>query len=147
MSEEQSEGEQEKGGGHGEGERLPSSVLLSKLQALREAIREVDQEIRAREILSEGFLEALTGEADVVRRLLARLGEPWSKGYLPAFEELRTALTRELFNLTNRERSERLRMWEDIAALRKQRREYLLEYQALKKTAELLEEPSGSDEV
>ena len=122
---------------------LPGSLLTAKLEALGEAIRELEAEIQARQALSQDFLVGIGKEKERIRDLLSRLGEPWSKGYLPAIEELRAKLVQELFNLANRERSERLRMWEDIVALKKQRRAYLIEYQALKKTAELLEGPTG----
>ena len=38
-------------------------------------------------------------------------------------------------------------MWEDIASLKKLRRTHLMEYQALKKTAALLEEPREGGKV
>ena len=125
---------------------FPSRILSSKLEALREAIRELEAEIRARKALSEKFVEAIQQESERIRDLVSRLGEPWSKGYLPAIEELRANLTRELFNLANRERAERLRVWEDVVALKKQRRTLLMECQALEKTAELMEDPQrGGD--
>ena len=125
----------------------PSSLLISKVEALEEAIQELEREIRSREALSQRFLAGIRTETKMVQDLLSRLGEPWSKGYLPAMEELRAKLVGELFNLTNRERSERLSAWEDIVALKKQRRVFLMEYQALKKTAELLKEPNDGERV
>ena len=122
----------------------PSSLLDSKLRCLMEAILELNAEIRSRGSLSQAFLDGIKAEAERVRDLVSRLGEPWSKGYLPEFEGLRAKLVAELHNLTNRERSERLRAWEDIVALKKARRAYLIEYEALKRTAELLEERDGA---
>ena len=124
---------------------LPTSLLEAKLHALSEAIQELEAEIAAREVLNRAFLEGISKEKERVQDLLAHLGHPWSKGYLPAWEELRASLVREASNLANRERSERLKMWEDIVSLKKQRRVYLIEYQALRKTAELLEEPVDGD--
>lgn len=124
---------------------FPSSLLGSKLAALREAIQEIDEEIRTRKDLSRAFLEGIRKELDRVQDLLSRLGEPWSKGYLPAMEELRAKLTKELFNLTNRDRSERLKSWEDIVALKKQRRTFLIEYQALRRISGLLGEPDNGE--
>ena len=124
---------------------FPSSLLSSKLEALQEAIQELEVEIRARRALSQDFQAGLRKESVHVQDLLSRLGEPWSKGYLPEMEELRVKLVRELFNLANRERSERLRMWEDIVALKKQRRVFVIEAKALKRTADLLEEAPGGE--
>ena len=130
----------------GEGVKFPSSYLAAKLEALREAIKEVEEEIHSRQVLSQAFLKETEEESKQIRSLVSELGAPWSKGYLPAMEELRIKLTRELFNLSNRVRSERLRMWDDIVSLKKQRRDFLMEYQSLKRTLELLEMPQGGED-
>lgn len=115
-----------------------SSILTAKLRSLQEAIQEIDAEIASRQAHSRQFLQAIATEISRVQTLLSFLGEPWSKGYLPAFEELRITLVRELATLTSRYRAEELRAWEDLAALKQQRREYLMEYQSLQNTAALL---------
>jgi hypothetical protein len=145
MVQSRSERNSEKTGHRDRPDALPAFILISKLKTLAEAIHELEAEVKVREALSKCFLDAIRREIEHVRDLLSRLGEPWSRGYLPAFEELRTKLVSELFNLASRERSERLRAWENIAALKKQRRAFLMEYQALKKTSELLEEPEGGE--
>ena len=116
-----------------------SRILQNKINILREAIREIESQIKKRSVLNRDFEKDINGEISECRRFLGGLPPPWSEGYRPKMEFLRSSLHKSLLTRKKDRRSETLKYWDDLVSLFKEKRKLLMEYQNIEMTREMLE--------
>ncbi|MBW2044102.1 MAG: hypothetical protein JRI96_04355 [Deltaproteobacteria bacterium] len=113
-------------------------TLQKKLEILREAIEELNQDIQERERISQQVQDKIGGDVFDLEFELREL-KHWAPGVNDSIEARRLGLERELLDLKQQERSEYIRKWSDISGLKRKRREFITEYQHLLKTMEVLD--------
>ncbi|MEM2947422.1 MAG: hypothetical protein QXN96_04185 [Candidatus Bathyarchaeia archaeon] len=115
-----------------------SGTLSNKLRILSEAVEEIDQLIELRKSLSKVIQERIEREISNSEYLLSQV-KPWQLGTSHSIEMRRLGLEKEILSLRKEKRSEEVRCWEHIASLKKLRRQFVIEYQNLLNTKNILE--------
>jgi hypothetical protein len=101
--------------------------LSHDVQALREWMEEVSQEIESRRKLRHDSISKLSDGVEKVQYLIDRI-EHWEPGYKPSVDTRKTGLEKEYLSLKREERIQELNAWRDISVLKRQLRELLREY-------------------
>jgi len=108
-----------------------------RLKILSEAIDELNLDIREREEKGRQLQDTIDGEVSHLEFVLKDL-ENWKLGEVDAIETRRLGLERELFGLRQQKRSEYVRAWSDISTLKRKRREFIMDYENLLRTREMI---------
>jgi hypothetical protein len=116
-----------------------TGTFSKKLAILQEAIEEINKELDTRLEISRGFDEEIDCKIEKLEFELKELKSWWLGHNMQAVELRRRGLEQDLLTLKKEKRSESLRAWEDIDALKKRRRELLMEYQHLINTKQMVE--------
>jgi hypothetical protein len=114
------------------------SFFTDKAKVLREEINKINNEMEVRKKIYDKFLEDIGKDLKEVRRLLHEISL-YSPGVKHSIDLRRIDLERELLGLSREVRISRLSLWKDLVFLRRELREIIFEYQALKRMAELVE--------
>jgi hypothetical protein len=120
--------------------KLTKAVVGSfekRLTILAEAIKELNLDIQERESLSQHVQSKIDREISHLEFVLKEL-ENWTLGQVEMIEIRRLGLERELFGLSQQKRSEYIRDWSDISTLKRKRREFIIEYENLIRTMEMI---------
>lgn len=120
--------------------RLNKAVARSfqkRLKILSEAIEELNLDIQERERKSQQVQDKIDGEIFHLEFVLKEL-EKWTLGQVEMIETRRLGLERELFGLKQQKRSEYIREWSDISTLKRKRREFIMDYENLLRTREMI---------
>jgi hypothetical protein len=112
-----------------------------KLRIIAEAITELDADIAERERIGRDVREGVERDLSGLGFELKEL-KHWTMGGVPIIETRRLGLEREVLRLMDRERLERVREWSDISNLKRKRREFIMEYQGLLRTRDMIGEQS-----
>jgi hypothetical protein len=121
--------------------RLNKAVARSfqkRLKILSEAIEELNLDIHERARKSQQVQEKIDGEIFHLEFVLKEL-EKWTLGQVEMIETRRLGLERESFGLKQQKRSECIREWSDISTLKRKRREFIMDYENLLRTKEMIE--------
>jgi hypothetical protein len=110
-----------------------------KLRIISEAITELDADIEERERIGQEVREGIERDLSGLKFELKEL-KHWAMGGVPIMETRRLGLEREVLRLMDRERLERVREWSDISALKRKRRDFIMEYQSLLRTRDMIGE-------
>lgn len=127
------------------GIEIPSMLtgtFSAKLDIIREGIHELDAEIKKRKELAESFANEVDRKIKDLEFQLRELERFWIGNNLQPIEFRRLGLERDLLVLKREIRAERLRAWEHIDQLIRQRRELLNEYKTLLHTRKILGDES-----
>lgn len=89
-------------------------ILSERLEFLRNAIEKIQQQIEARQKLSEGFQQQLSEEISSFEVFLREVRDSWRMGYNPSLDARRTHLERKLADLRHELRLNHLNSWRDI---------------------------------
>jgi hypothetical protein len=116
---------------------LLTGTFSNKLKIIREAIQEIEEDIDARVELGLSLRLRIDSEIEKCKAMLTPI-ENHTLGYNPSIEFRRLSIERQVFLLTKELRAEDLRVWEDIVALFKERRNLEMEYKALINTSKML---------
>ena len=116
---------------------LLTGTFSNKLKIIREAIQEIEEDIDARVELGLSLRLRIDSEIEKCKAMLTPI-ENHTLGYNPSIEFRRLSIERQIFLLTKELRAEDLRVWEDIVALFKERRNLEMEYKALINTSKML---------
>jgi len=108
-----------------------------RLKILSEAIGEINLDIQERERKSQQVHDKIDGEISYLEFVLKEL-ENWTLGQVDIIETRRLGLERELFGLRQQKRSEFIRAWSDISTLKRKRREFIMDYEQLVRTREMI---------
>jgi hypothetical protein len=114
------------------------SYFADKLSALGSRVAQLSNELERRRQLKEDFLGEIDyqiGRTAVSLETFRYVGV----GYKVGLDIKRNFLERQLADLRERRRRERLRFWEHVVALRRDLREASAEYQDLKRRPGMLE--------
>ena len=122
---------------------LLSGTFSNKLKIIREAIREIEEDMEARVELGLSFRLRIDSEIEKCKAMLIPI-ENHTLGYNSSIEFRRLSVERQIFLLTKELRAEDLRAWEDIVALMKERRNLEMEYKALINTRKMLEKEKNN---
>ncbi|MEW6664117.1 MAG: hypothetical protein AB1512_02705 [Thermodesulfobacteriota bacterium] len=114
-----------------------SSSLESKLRILGDAITELDTDILDREVLSLALGREMDREISDLEFELKEVKHR-TLGGIETMEARRLALEREVLALKHEKRGEYVRAWADISALRRKRREFVMEFDNLMRTVSAL---------
>jgi len=107
------------------------TILSERLAFLRQAIQKIQQQIEARQKLSEGFKQQLGEEMAGFEQLLSEVKHSWRMGYNPSLDARRNHLEKKLTDLRHELRMNHLNSWRDIVWLERELREILEEYLSL----------------
>lgn len=108
-----------------------------RLKILADAIKELNQDIKDREEKGNEVNNRLDEEISHLEFVLKDM-EKFPIGQVDLLETRRLGLEKELFGLRQQKRSEHIRVWSDISALKRKRRELIMEYESLLKTREMV---------
>jgi hypothetical protein len=120
--------------------RLNKAVTESfqkRLKILSEAIEEINLDIQERERKSHQVQGKIDKEIFHLEFVLKEL-EKWTLGQVEMIETRRLGLERELFDLRQQKRSEYIRQWSDVSTLKRKRREFIMDYENLLRTREMI---------
>ena len=111
----------------------PSSIQ-ERITTFRSAIKEIQEAIQARKDLNKKFKEQIEQEIKNTLAYLDTMQPPWRIGFEIQYEFLRTSLHKSLTSRRRELRTEDLRFWEDMLALMKEKRRFIMEYDSLRHT-------------
>jgi len=114
------------------------SFFSDKSKVLKEEIEKIIADAEQRKRLHKEMKEDLCADAKEIRRLLQEISL-YAPGTKHSIDLRRIELEREMLGLRKESRMAGLSLWKDIVMLRRELREILFEYQALKRMAELVE--------
>lgn len=120
--------------------RLNKAVAKSfqkRIKILSEAIEEINLDIQERERKSHQVQGKIDKEIFHLEFVLKEL-EKWTLGQVEMIETRRLGLERELFDLRQQKRSEYIRQWSDVSTLKRKRREFIMDYENLLRTREMI---------
>lgn len=119
------------------------SFFSDKAKVLKEEIEKINQDMAAREKIHKEAEACMQKDVKEVGRLLHDISL-YSPGSSHSIDMRRMDLERELLLLNKELRFGKISLWKDIVFLRRELREILFEYQALKRMAELVENGGGA---
>jgi hypothetical protein len=119
------------------------SFFSDKAKVLKEEIEKINQDMAAREKIHKEAEACMQKDAKEVSRLLHDISL-YSPGTSHSIDMRRMDLERELLLLNKELRIGKISLWKDIVFLRRELREIIFEYQALKRMAELVENGGGA---
>ena len=119
------------------GEEL-TGILSERVENLNEAIKELDDALAKRKVLSKNFVHQINKEIEEVNYQLGHLNPPWKTGFYPELEFLRLSLHKSLTSRKKEIRSEELKYWQDVIGVLKEKRKFLDEYKSLLSTKKRL---------
>lgn len=120
------------------------SFFSDKARVLKEEIEKINQDMEIRKKIQRKSQEDICKDVKEVRRLLHELSL-YSPGTKHSIDVRRLDLERELIGLGKEKRLAKLSLWKDIVFLRRELREIVFEYQALKRMGELVENGGKND--
>jgi hypothetical protein len=119
------------------------SFFSDKAKVLKEEIEKINCDIAARDNIHGEAEDCIQKDVKEVSRLLHDISL-YSPGTSHSIDMRRMDLERELLMLNKELRIGKISLWKDIVFLRRELREILFEYQALKRMAELVENGGGA---
>jgi len=120
------------------------SFFSDKAKVLREEMEKINADVEERRRLHKETKEAICADSKEIRRLLQEISL-YAPGTKHSIDLRRIELEREMLDLKKELRISGLSLWKDVVMLRRELREIIFEYQALKRMAELLENGGGKN--
>jgi hypothetical protein len=117
------------------------SFFADKARVLREEIEKINGEAEERKRLHSEMKSMIEADLKEVKRLLADISL-YAPGTKHSIDLRRIELEREMLSLRKERRLAEISLWKDLVFLRREMREIVFEYQALKRMAELVENGS-----
>ena len=114
-----------------------SLTFSARINLLEEAIKEVDQEMLAREQISRRILREIDSEIVVLEQQLEEISH-WQIGQNESVDARRLGLEREILAHKRERRDEIVRRWQDLSALVRRRRDLIMEREELKNLEKML---------
>ena len=114
------------------------SFFTDKARVLREEIEKINAEADERKRLHSEMKSMIEADLKEVKRLLAEISL-YAPGTRHSIDLRRIELEREMLSLRKERRLAEVSLWKDLVFLRREMREIVFEYQALKRMAELVE--------
>ena len=122
------------------------SFFSDKARVLKEEIEKINQDICVRRKIQRNSNQEIGKDLKQVRRLLHEISL-YAPGMKHSIDIRRMDLEREIIGLSKELRTSKLLLWKDIVFLRRELREIIFEYQALKRMSELVENGGGGNDV
>ncbi len=122
------------------------SFFSDKARVLREEIEKINQDMESRKVIHRETQQDVFADSKEIKRLLQEISL-YSPGTKHSIDLRRIELEREMLGLRKELRISGLSLWKDIVMLRRELREIIFEYQALKRMAELVENGGGAHGV
>ena len=114
-----------------------SLTFSARIKLLDEAIKEVDQEMLAREQISRRILREIDSEIVVLEQQLEEISH-WQIGQNESVDARRLGLEREILAHKRERRDEIVRRWQDLSALVRRRRDLIMEREELRNLEKML---------
>jgi len=114
-----------------------SFTFTARIRLLEEAIKEVDQEMLAREQISRRILREIDSEIVVLEQQLEEISH-WQIGQNESVDARRLGLEREILAHKRERRNEIVRRWQDLSALVRRRRDLIMEREELRNLEKML---------
>ena len=114
------------------------SFFADKARVLREEIEKINAEADERRRLHSEMKSMIEADLKEVKRLLSEISL-YAPGTKHSIDLRRIELEREMLSLRKERRLAEISLWKDLVLLRREMREIVFEYQALKRMAELVE--------
>lgn len=121
------------------------SFFSDKARVLREEIEKINAEADERKRIANEISEMILSDFKEVKRLLYEISL-YAPGTKDSIDLRRIDLEREMFSLRKELRISKVSLWKDLVFLRRELREIVFEYQALKRMAEIVENGASFDE-
>jgi hypothetical protein len=128
--------------GNGKIKKPVISFFSDKAKILKEEIEKINQDMEARKVIHRETQQDVFADSKEIKRLLQEISL-YSPGTKHSIDLRRIELEREMLGLRKELRISGLSLWKDIVMLRRELREIIFEYQALKRMAELVENGGG----
>jgi hypothetical protein len=132
--------------GNGKIKKPVISFFSDKAKILKEEIEKINQDMEARKVIHRETQQDVFADSKEIKRLLQEISL-YSPGTKHSIDLRRIELEREMLGLRKELRISGLSLWKDIVMLRRELREIIFEYQALKRMAELVENGGGRNGV
>jgi hypothetical protein len=97
----------------------------------------LDQDIEERERIGYQLQSKIVSEVFDLELELKEL-KHWTLGWSDSIEARRLGLEREVLGLRQQRRSEYVKEWSDVSSLKRRRRGFILEYENLVRTGEMM---------
>ncbi len=110
------------------------SFFSDKAKVLKEEIEKINADAEARKRVHREMKEAVCADAKELKRLLQEISL-YAPGTKHSIDLRRIELERELLSLKKEARAVSLSFWKDMVMLRRELREILFEYHAVKRMA------------
>ena len=120
------------------------SFFSDKARVLKEEIDKINRDMEERKRIHNEAKCNIKKDTKEVERLLFEISL-YSPGTKHSIDIRRIDLERELMSMSKELRLSKLSLWKDLVFLRRELREIIFEYQALKRMAELVENGGGND--
>lgn len=120
------------------------SFFSDKAKVLKEEIDKINRDMEERKSIHKEAQCKIKKDVKEVERLLFEISL-YSPGTKHSIDIRRIDLERELMSMSKELRLSKLSLWKDLVFLRRELREIIFEYQALKRMAELVENGGGND--
>jgi len=114
-----------------------SLTFSARIKLLDEAVKEVDQEMLAREQISRRILREIDSEIVVLEQQLQEISH-WQIGQNESVDARRLGLEREILAHKRERRNEIVRRWQDLSALVRRRRDLIMEREELQNLEKML---------
>jgi len=114
------------------------SFFADKARVLREEIEKINAEADERRRLHSEMKSMIEADLKEVKRLLSEISL-YAPGTKHSIDLRRIELEREMLSLRKERRLAEISLWKDLVFLRREMREIVFEYQALRRMAELVE--------
>ena len=114
-----------------------TQILTQKVQCLVDILASIESEAAGRHLLSTLVLDEISKNYRYLKTKLYEL-DTWGLGINRNIEARRSKLEAELDKLNQETREERVRMWQDIAVLKKEQRTWLKQYSDLLQRVQLV---------
>jgi len=114
-----------------------SLTFSARIKLLDEAVKEVDQEMLAREQISRRILREIDSEIVVLEQQLQEISH-WQIGQNESVDARRLGLEREILAHKRERRDEIVRRWQDLSALVRRRRDLIMEREELRNLEKML---------
>jgi len=121
--------------------KLTEAVARSfkkRLKILSDAIRELNHDIKERQSKSQQVQDKIEKEISHLEFVLKEMAK-FPLAQVDMIETRRLGLEGELLRLKHQERTEYIKAWSDVSTLKRKRRDFIMEYENLLRTEEMLE--------
>lgn len=125
------------------GEKLVKEILTDKVKFFKQALKEIEAQIKDREFLKDTINKKLDERMCLLKTKTYEV-DSWGLGNNKAMDQRRSMLENEIETLAAQKNQEEQQSWQDIALLRKEHRQFAEQFNnAMRRVKVVMPEFSG----